>query len=615
MMLNYYQGRVYLQERHKVVKLRAALQEHATSSPKAKKPTHYPRLLAKDSERKFDSFVRRIRSCRNPTEAHEILSGIINQIQKEMQADRPDQLYLHRLESGKKLLEQKIERLNANKPDQSSSRPQGIPMLQSRLAQKDNITLKATLYDASGLSAFMRYMDRLNLISLVKFYLVVDGVGAPSEQDINGATSPLNLPIWTESDRANMVQIYNSYLTKPELNFSINVLNDVKRFLRAGVNASRTDYFTARRSILEAQAMIFNRMQDPHFLDFKNTDIFYNWLVSEDTSTLSELPKRNSDHKNDEGSSVSNTYQSQDVSLNLRAEPSQLRRSTASTSDLKEEFKSAETPRRSLDERVRKPLFDDDYDSDNLASSVQSLNSVDGDVQTSKNQKKIMETMQAELNNIVDGQSDAEALLYDVNGANVQSTDANTLDQDETKTSLLHPSKERQRPSIASLGLVGEPTRGTVFSDDLFADEEKFVEDEREDSDVDDKSVQDEVHEADPGDLGLAEAVSALSTDIERLAAQELIVDSLTNKANLTNNVPELRILRKSKTSLQREIRRKELQRQQYIVQESDNSLYGRATASIQSVMVANSKDGEEYALCEMASFLKYITLLKLCSY
>jgi hypothetical protein len=36
----------------------------------------------------------------------------------------------------------------------------------------------------------------------------------------------------------------------------------------------------------------------------------------------------------------------------------------------------------------------------------------------------------------------------------------------------------------------------------------------------------------------------------------------------------ELRILRKSKASLQREIRRKELQRQQYIVQESDNSLY-----------------------------------------
>ena len=603
MILNCYQGRVFLQERHKVVKLRAALQEHAAFPQKAKRSSYYPKLLAKDSERKFDSFVRRIRSCGNPTEAHELLRGISSQIQKEMQAERPDQLYLHRLESGKKLLEQKIKSLNATEPDQSSSRLQNIPNLKLRLAQKDNITLKAILYNASGLSAFMKYMDRLHLINLVKFYLVVDGFCAPSEQDVNRPTSPLTLPFWTESDRVKIIQIYNSYLTRSELNISTNVIKDVKLFLKAGVSASQSDYLAARRSILEAQTQIFNRMQDPLFVDFKASDTFYNWLLSEDTSALSRIPKRKFNHEDGDGSSlITNSYQSQSASSRLSTEPSQLRRSTASTSDLKEKFKSSETPRRSLDERGRKPLFEDDYDSDNLASSIQSLNSADGDMQTNGNQRRIMDTMQAELDDIVDGQSDAEALLCEVNGESSQNADANTVGQAETKTNLAHPSKERERPSIASLGLVGEPTRGTVFSDDLFADEEKFVEDEREDSEVDDKSVEDEVHEADPGDLGLAEAVSALSADIERLAAQELIVDSLINKATLTNNVAELRILRKSKTSLQREIRRKELQRQQYIVQESDNSLHGRATVSIKSVMVANNEDGEEYALCEMVS-------------
>jgi sorting nexin-25 len=78
---------------------------------------------------------------------------------------------------------------------------------------------------------------------------------------------------------------------------------------------------------------------------------------------------------------------------------------------------------------------------------------------------------------------------------------------------------------------------------------------------------------------------------------QESIVDSLTSKAELTNNAAELRILRKSKASLQREIHRKELQRQQYIVQESDNSLYGRATVFIQSIMVGTEEDGKEYAM------------------
>jgi sorting nexin-25 len=57
--------------------------------------------------------------------------------------------------------------------------------------------------------------------------------------------------------------------------------------------------------------------------------------------------------------------------------------------------------------------------------------------------------------------------------------------------------------------------------------------------------------------------------------------------------------LRKSKASLQREINRKELQRQQYIMQESDNSLYGRASISIKSIMIGADEDGREFAMCK----------------
>jgi sorting nexin-25 len=133
----------------------------------------------------------------------------------------------------------------------------------------------------------------------------------------------------------------------------------------------------------------------------------------------------------------------------------------------------------------------------------------------------------------------------------------------------------------------------------LFGDEEKFLEDEVDDPEPKHKTDDDEIHEAAPGDLGLAEAIDTLTADIERLVTQESIVDSLTSKAELTNNAAELRILRKSKASLQREIQRKELQRQQYIVQESDNSLYGRATVFIQSIMVGTEEDGKEFAMCE----------------
>lgn len=160
--------------------------------------------------------------------------------------------------------------------------------------------------------------------------------------------------------------------------------------------------------------------------------------------------------------------------------------------------------------------------------------------------------------------------------------------------------RDRQKPNLASLGLVNTSSRIGVFTDDdLFGDEEKFSEDEHADIEEaqDGKQVEEEIHEAAPGDLGLAEAISALTMDIERLVAQESVVDTLNRKAELTNNLAELRILGKSKSSLQREIRRKELQRQQYVVQESDNSLYGRATVKIKSVMVGKEDDGQEFAL------------------
>lgn len=134
--------------------------------------------------------------------------------------------------------------------------------------------------------------------------------------------------------------------------------------------------------------------------------------------------------------------------------------------------------------------------------------------------------------------------------------------------------------------------------DDLFGDEaQKFAEDEREESDAAMQSDEDQVQEAAPGDLGLLEAIDALNADIEKLTAQKQIVDSLTAKAELTNNAAELRILKKSEQSLEREIKRKEMQRQQYVVQESDNNLYGRAAVSIKSVMVGRENDGHEYAL------------------
>lgn len=104
------------------------------------------------------------------------------------------------------------------------------------------------------------------------------------------------------------------------------------------------------------------------------------------------------------------------------------------------------------------------------------------------------------------------------------------------------------------------------------------------------KSSSLEVLRAAPGDLSLSEEISRISREIENLLQQESLLAQLLRKAELTNNVVELRVLKKSKLSLDREITSKELQKQQYIVQESENSLFGKSKVQIQSYVVTNDK-------------------------
>lgn len=99
-----------------------------------------------------------------------------------------------------------------------------------------------------------------------------------------------------------------------------------------------------------------------------------------------------------------------------------------------------------------------------------------------------------------------------------------------------------------------------------------------------------------PGNLKLTEEIDRLTEEINRLTEQQNILTPLIKKAELTNNVSEYKILKNSKLSLEREISSKELQKQQYVVQESDNSLYGKSRVSIQSY-ISGSDQGKEFTL------------------
>lgn len=99
-----------------------------------------------------------------------------------------------------------------------------------------------------------------------------------------------------------------------------------------------------------------------------------------------------------------------------------------------------------------------------------------------------------------------------------------------------------------------------------------------------------------PSNLKLAQEISNIGLQIGKLQDQISVLEPLLRKAQLTQHTSEIKVLQKSKASLEREINALKLQRHQYIVQENENLLHGKTNVCIPSYVIENDK-GREYVM------------------
>ncbi|ODV86976.1 hypothetical protein CANARDRAFT_179140, partial [[Candida] arabinofermentans NRRL YB-2248] len=409
-----------------------------------------------------------------------------------------------------------------------------------------DMTLNRVLHDSNSLYFFSQFMEQRQRTPLLQFWLTVNGIRNPlqdlyiketSDSDDDDDTDEfLNCDLSQVEDVRN---IYEQFFNNKLLRIDSKIYTAVASFADTKPD-DPVLYGRARKAILRLQKQVLERMQKTDFVAFKQSHFFLNLLASEKQNRLmkQESKEVHADDTEDEinGDPLAN-YQEDD-------------------SGDENDQKVSDTVLKAVEDALNEIMNDKLIDRSTSQTGLSGLDDLllnHSSSNTPRNSRLISKEMQKDLFGAMDSNG---AGLFDESPDHVES------DKAEGK-------------------LFDDEDSSTIIDDD-----QSFMNGSESISSL--MNASQELKMAAPGDLNLGDEIEKLSEDIERLDQQLIIIEPLITKAELTNNVAELKILNKSKIGLKRELQLKELQKQQYIVQENDNSLYGKSKVRIQSYINGN---------------------------
>jgi sorting nexin-25 len=386
----------------------------------------------------------------------------------------------------------------------------------------------------------------------LQFWLLVNNIKDPLE-DADSDPLPQHSS-WTQNDIDDLSAIQYGYFSDTALDVDAQLKQDLTAFLTNPGEATVEQYQKARKAILAAQQTVYATMEREDWPLFKKTDLWHKYVAAADSAptTPAKPPPQ------------------------LKFAPTNMARSH-STGMLPTRTVGATTPRNESATDLRKLLTkapSTRIRSGESHASSDDLPSRGDDSPASipqQSEEEVVNAISAALNDII--KSDAKDDLVSVHSRNSSDLGERPMPGsgrssiDLSRSTELSPTIEEGRMSTDRT-TPSEPQRERV---PIFNDDDDY----RPDFAID-TSTRTSTEDTRPG-LGIhvdvIEELEMVEVDIERLKREIRLTTSMIGKAELTGSYEELRLLKYSRASMERELARKEQLRETYANQDGEHNL------------------------------------------
>jgi len=392
---------------------------------------------------------------------------------------------------------------------------------------------------------------------LIQFWLLVNNIKDPLE-DADSDPLPQH-STWTQNDIDDLSAILNGYFSESSIDVDEDLKRDLSSFLEDPSKATTEEYQQARKAILVTQQSVYQTMEREDWPSFRKTDLWHKYLAASESAPTTPakrfpLPTQSAFIEMARSRSTG-TIPTRSSSLGPPR--------NESATDLRRLVRKMPT--------IRVPLEESHPNSDDHDGTPSSI--------PQQSEEDVVNAISAALNDIIksdskdDGSSIRSRNSSEMGERALQNSGRTSIESSRANAEFpVGPSaNENRRVSDRSEASVSsEPTkeRVPIFDDDDDDYRPDFaIETLTRTSSDDTKGSALGIH------FDIIEEVEMVEADSERLKREMRLTTSMIAKAELTGSYEELRLLKGSHASMERELARKEQLRDTYADQDGEHNL------------------------------------------